>query len=676
MRRPTVVRLALLLLAGHATTLRAQAVGDVETIAGVLAAEDARELDVTLLNRGLTDPDTGVRSLAALAVGRIRDPGGVALLAPLLLDPDSGVQRTAIFALGQLGDTTGEGFLLRRLGQSPALATAGALELITAVARINGPAAPNFFRQVLDGSGTAERSDQRRLLERAAQECWRLGARAPIDQLLGVAADSRDEIRYAAVYSLSRLRPPPAGARLVEALRDPVTLIRSLATRALTRAYADTAGLASASVADLLARGLSDRDPGLRISALRSLGSYHDPRLALRVLPLLEDPVPNVQVQAAQVLGALGGPDASSALQRILAGGKGTFARRREALASLARIDTTAFGTAVIPWEKDADWRARAAAADGWARVRPARVQALLEDRDPRVVAAALQAWGEAVPGPDPAYLAACRKLLASPDAAVRSIAADGMARAPQRSDLAGLEAAVRRAARDSFPEATLSALGAIVALLDSAGTERVGLEREVLVALPAPTSYLVRRWAEERWPAASDLWGPSLPIRGGRTREDYRDIARQFLLSDSPQRAPHVQLDLGTYGMVELELFGADAPLTVAQFLRLVDQHFFDGLRFHRVVPDFVAQAGDPRGDGWGGAPELLRDEINLRRYDGYTLGMALSGRDTGTSQWFITLSPQPHLDGGYTVFGQVVSGQLALSRVTQGDLIRSIRR
>jgi cyclophilin family peptidyl-prolyl cis-trans isomerase len=93
-------------------------------------------------------------------------------------------------------------------------------------------------------------------------------------------------------------------------------------------------------------------------------------------------------------------------------------------------------------------------------------------------------------------------------------------------------------------------------------------------------------------------------------------------------------------------------------------------------VVPNFVVQGGDPRGDGWGGPGEAIRDEINPRRYKSYTLGMALSGPDTGGSQWFITLSPQPHLDGSYTVFGQVTVGIPVLLRLTQGDRIRTIRR
>jgi cyclophilin family peptidyl-prolyl cis-trans isomerase len=91
-------------------------------------------------------------------------------------------------------------------------------------------------------------------------------------------------------------------------------------------------------------------------------------------------------------------------------------------------------------------------------------------------------------------------------------------------------------------------------------------------------------------------------------------------------------------------------------------------------VVPDFVVQGGDPRGDGSGGPGYAIRDEINRLRYDRGALGMALSGPDTGGSQFFITLSPQPHLDGGYTVFGHVIAGDEVLDQIRLGDRIEKV--
>jgi cyclophilin family peptidyl-prolyl cis-trans isomerase len=91
--------------------------------------------------------------------------------------------------------------------------------------------------------------------------------------------------------------------------------------------------------------------------------------------------------------------------------------------------------------------------------------------------------------------------------------------------------------------------------------------------------------------------------------------------------------------------------------------------------VPDFVIQTGDPRGDGEGGAAFTIRDEINDRPFLTGAVGMALDGPDTGGSQFFITLSPQPHLDGRYTVFGLVVAGMDVAARIQQGDTIARMR-
>ena len=120
--------------------------------------------------------------------------------------------------------------------------------------------------------------------------------------------------------------------------------------------------------------------------------------------------------------------------------------------------------------------------------------------------------------------------------------------------------------------------------------------------------------------------------------------------------------------------LFASDAPMTVDNFIELSKRGFYDGVTFMRVVPNFVIQGGDPRNDMEGGPGYQIRCEINLRPYAAGTVGMALSGKDTGGSQFFITHSPQPHLDGGYTVFGQVVAGMDVVNRVARGDVIERV--
>jgi cyclophilin family peptidyl-prolyl cis-trans isomerase len=122
------------------------------------------------------------------------------------------------------------------------------------------------------------------------------------------------------------------------------------------------------------------------------------------------------------------------------------------------------------------------------------------------------------------------------------------------------------------------------------------------------------------------------------------------------------------------MELLPDEAPLTVDNFVQLSRRGYYRGIVFHRVVPNFVIQDGDPRGDGNGGPGYSIRCEINEVPYDRAAVGMALSGKDTGGSQWFVTHAPQPHLDGGYTVFGRVISGMNVVDAIIRGDVIKSI--
>jgi cyclophilin family peptidyl-prolyl cis-trans isomerase len=160
------------------------------------------------------------------------------------------------------------------------------------------------------------------------------------------------------------------------------------------------------------------------------------------------------------------------------------------------------------------------------------------------------------------------------------------------------------------------------------------------------------RSWRDPSYPARSEAW--------------YLVRAREALSVAGP--IARIETDRG---VLELELLSGDAPITVDNFVSLARRGYFDSQRFHRVVPNFVVQGGDPRGDGNGGPGYAIRDELNRRRYQRGTLGMALSGPNTGGSQFFVTHAPQPHLDGGYTVFGQLRAGGDVLDRIVQGDRI-----
>ncbi len=127
--------------------------------------------------------------------------------------------------------------------------------------------------------------------------------------------------------------------------------------------------------------------------------------------------------------------------------------------------------------------------------------------------------------------------------------------------------------------------------------------------------------------------------------------------------------------GNIVLELFEKDAPNTVANFVKLINKGYYNGLKFHRVIPNFMIQGGCPVGNGTGGPGYAIKCEINSRKHLAGTLSMAHAGKDTGGSQFFITHSPQPHLDGVHTVFGQVIEGMDVVNAIRQGDVMKQVK-
>ncbi len=127
--------------------------------------------------------------------------------------------------------------------------------------------------------------------------------------------------------------------------------------------------------------------------------------------------------------------------------------------------------------------------------------------------------------------------------------------------------------------------------------------------------------------------------------------------------------------GTVRIELFKEDAPGTVSNFVHLSKTGFYNGKSFHRVVPNFVIQGGCPRGDGWGSSDATIRSEFSRLEFNTGYVGMASSGKDTESCQWFITHSPTPHLNGRYTIFGKVIEGMEIVNQIQVGDLINSIQ-
>jgi cyclophilin family peptidyl-prolyl cis-trans isomerase/HEAT repeat protein len=514
---------------------------------------------------------------------------------------------------------------------------------------------------------------------------WRLGQLMPAQAMLHYASDTSTDLRWRTIYALGRVRVPAAGTAVLRGMRDQTPSIREVAAKWLTKRFADTAGLAAIAARTELVRALGDDQPGVRVNAVVSLATFGDSSVASKVVQLLADQDPNVRVAAASALGDIRGSVAAHAVGDLIDRRDAAWALRRAALLALAHADTAAFARRATSWLSSLDPRDRMVGLQAWGSVAPSDAtvfRTAFNDTDPRVQAAALESWHAAdvtrrrssAANGDTALARAARKALRLPDQEIRAAAAEALRASVSVEDLDLLFAAWRQSAGDQGSDARLAVLAAMHDLIRRQPELFTRIDdpshRDFL---SRPDDPVVRSEAARNWPELAHRWGEVSPIETHRTLDDYRSIVRTLLLAADD---PHVTIDVESRGSIDIQLLGHEAPLTVANFLRLVDRHYFDHSRWHRVVPNFVVQDGDPTGTGNGGPGWAIRDEINRERYVMPMVGMALSGPDTGGSQWFINLSAQPHLDGQYTIFGKVAGSFAPLAHIVQGDVIRSIHR
>jgi cyclophilin family peptidyl-prolyl cis-trans isomerase len=289
----------------------------------------------------------------------------------------------------------------------------------------------------------------------------------------------------------------------------------------------------------------------------------------------------------------------------------------------------------------------------------------MLEDPDVRVLPSVLEALRKAR-GADAADT--LRRHLEHADLGVRLAAAENLAALELAGQAAALAAGYQRSLADREPDVRLALVAALAK--DEGPAARQALEG---AARSDPL-----RVVRVRAGAALRAQGQSVPDVGAeevaRPALDYREAMAPYVPRAGVRLYTPRALIHTAKGVIEIHLNIVEAPLTCASFIELARRGFYDGLNFHRVVPGFVVQGGCPRGDGNGGPGYTLRCEVGQQPYGRGAVGMALSGKDTGGSQFFITHAPAPHLDGGYTVFGRVAEGMDVVDRIQPGDVIERI--
>ncbi len=651
----------------------------------ILRIQDTRTIHDGKLISYLGDNDPVVRNRATFACGSLQDTTLLPLLVRNLEDPDGAVQHSAAFAVGQTGTVLSEGGR-ERLEH----------ELIwTRIARIGSPGA---MIEELGKFGTRQGLED--LMVRIANVYPLMNKDAVTMSIARFAIrgiTSTEAVRYLlqsirpidavpwqVVYALQRIG---ANSEIRNQLEDVARLYRH--PDPLARMYLaillGKMGEPGICLDPLTALAEFDRDWRVRVNALRALGSF-DLRDNDRIVDLFRrsfyDGNRYIPLTAIATLGttSLSEKDSNQTVRQMF-----------DALKIIAVNNNNGY-----------HWQMQAEAAGTLARLLgrealpyldPSSVSQPLQERIIEALGetGAIEALGEITPflhhetyGLQRAALDALYSL------STRCVGCTAVQDATYDAAIAGLS-------RDDIAVVTTSAAiladslflrpSSVAPLLSTLDRLRIPHDSEPIQqiidalqrigstgAVPALTAQLQQPDRHVVDAAARALH--SLTGRTYETQQWIQPILTDFdftLLNALPDVVPaKIETERGD---ITVELYKNIAPFTVLNFLKLArERGFYRGKVFHRVVPNFVIQGGDPRGDGWGGPGHTIRSEFSPFTFDTGIIGMASAGKDTEGSQFFITQSPQPHLDGRYTVFGRVTSGLDVVNRIQIDDHIYDV--
>ncbi|HEX4899890.1 MAG TPA: peptidylprolyl isomerase [Pyrinomonadaceae bacterium] len=665
----------------------------------IIRAEDERRWD-GVLSGLMSHANPAVRGRAALAAGRIGNELAVlALISLMQNDKDRRVRSLAAFALGEVESPKAVAALTSELskGDAPRARIVEALgKIAAALPQTSEAQKKEIAKTILDiltfEARRRSRPDSEVILLaltatlRARPE----GAGPVVAQFLSY---SDPRIRSDAGNTLARLRAADGNAELRKLLTsDPDPNVRANAARVLG-ATEDKAAYDG-----LLDRVWNDPDKRVRISAIRAVAALKDQRAADRLLKIQlagDDEL----LELATAIGRLLAGTENRAAIAWLKNTRARLSRAAEVETAFARIAPVAYldelgsaeaGKRKVQETMLLDWRAAASIAGALgeiaalpdsakdkvmlAKTAQELLRAMLDYRNSGIKINTLVAVHSEYAIPDVLRALSAfkptsadslyRRQLGESDVVVRATAAELLGDLPISSEnIAALSLALKAALQEKESN------DAALAIIDTLAKYKDRSANEAMMTALDSNDYIVRRKAIE---ALKTSGGGDFSNRLGyaKTRTSASDYERAI-----SRIGKRVLATVNTNkGRFTIELLPAEAPLNVDNFVQLAKRRYFNGIVFHRVVPNFVIQGGDPRGDGNGGPGYQVRCEINEVPYQRGAVGMALSGKDTGGSQWFVTHAPQPHLDGGYTVFGNVVAGMNVVDNIVRGDRIISI--
>jgi len=627
----------------------------------ILQAEDHRAPtahDVAVIRSGLHGGDDQTTRIAVRALGRLERPSLIADIVSALRHPLPEVRTEAANAIGQAA----QGW---KADKPPAAAAVDAA-VAPLVARLKVDADPDVRAAICETLGrlpyvTAAQA------EAAERTLVAAGAKADtVTDRLGVAKGLEAFVRVQrklhppsdeTIAMLKQLARPSssdaaAGARIrrlaLEALvtaaavdaavvsaaaHDPDGQVRRIAMRAAAPAATTTVSADEAHA--VLAVGIADDSPAVRVEALRVLRLRTDAAACSSAVAAAADKDVEVALAALDQLAPCGeSAEAVAALDHAAtelahAGAPRAWHRAAHALVALASAAPDRAAAALPQFTGSRIWQLRLYAARAAAQLANRGVlETLARDEDDNVAEAAVEALQQ----------------LAGHDAD-----------AIYTADLARSGNQIVRAAA--------------LALVDSPHSD---------AAVPALKATLQRLVKEGRDNShdARDAIGRALTSLGATANGSVPSRIENDLNADDLRRlaSPRARVSIRDVGAFELALFTAQAPATVLRFARLAHAGYYNGLTFHRVVPNFVIQGGSPGANEYVGDASFMRDEVGTWPHVRGAVGISTRGHDTGDAQIFVDLVDNPRLDHVYTVFGQVLNGIDVVDRILEGDVIERI--
>lgn len=666
-------------------------------IAEIERLEDLRPQELSRLGALATSAEPATRARALVALGRIQDPAAIPILQRALADQDASVRDRAAFAAGLIGmswaplpETSREGLAAAVVAADADNPKDGARRsFIDAMARLGGPAGTTGLTAIVKGADADDERLQRAILGLAliARREGKM-ADAPLQAVLSRWKESpkRPRLRYALAYAIAASKSPAVRTQALECLQQAQKPVELREDERQAVALCVRALIESGTEADVPAvqAALDDQDYRVAVEATRALA-----RFAQRAK---DNPA-----RASAAVAALGDLSRKVALLA-----QGHTAGGAQPLLQLAKMEMPAEGQGLLASLRQ-QLQASLATATGASQLDLARIDCRLaaaQDRFRGAVSEVLscgsklppEAWrlslalGQIDHGPRSAAPGAAplASYLTHPSPTVRVSALAAIAAAKD----ATAKDAVLAMLGDADPLIAGAACGTAAALGDARAIPGIlevaqkapstpDLSEPVasaLVDLKAPQAReLLVGWLSQPHAHLRDVGAKFLEKMG----EPLPPAAPRPLAADSPYSpAPDGATLLFTTakGSFTVKLDTEENPRTSGNLWTLAKKGFFNGLTFHRVEPNFVVQGGDPRGDGDGGPGYSIRCEVTDRRYVRGTIGMALSGKDTGGSQFFFATSEQPHLEGRYTAFGMVTEGDGVLDELMEGEAIAKV--